>query len=190
VRPPISRIINNSRIHLFSCQKLLFSCQKLIKRRIFSVIIEPRIFCIESRTFCGVYPVMCQCTLPSTHQRFIDFWFARYYDCCNGGDAELPYGWPVTQAPEVVGTWPLPTRRRSIRFTPERLQQIINLVERGKSREEIADILDVTVGSLQVTCSGWVSVSNDLRLAMEPACCGRERLLVKIRVITPVTTMD
>jgi hypothetical protein len=57
------------------------------------------------------------------------------------------------QAPEVVGTWPLPTRRKSIKFTPERLQQIINLVERGKSREEIADILEVTVGSLQVTCS-------------------------------------
>ena len=56
-----------------------------MKRQIFSVIIEPRIFCIESRTFCGVYPVMCQCTLPSAHQRFIDFWFARYYDRCNRG---------------------------------------------------------------------------------------------------------
>jgi hypothetical protein len=54
---------------------------------------------------------------------------------------------------EVGGSLPLPTSRRSIKFTPERLQQIINLVERGKSREEIAGILDVTVGSLQVTCS-------------------------------------
>ena len=56
-----------------------------MKRRIFYVIIEPRIFCIESRTFGGVYPVMCQCTLPSAHQRFIDFWFARHYDRRNGG---------------------------------------------------------------------------------------------------------
>jgi hypothetical protein len=48
---------------------------------------------------------------------------------------------------------PLISRRRPIKFTPERLQQIKNLVERGKSRDEIADILDVTVGSLQVTCS-------------------------------------
>jgi len=40
-----------------------------------------------------------------------------------------------------------------MKFTPERLQQIKNLVERGKSRAEIAGILDVTVGSLQVTCS-------------------------------------
>ena len=47
----------------------------------------------------------------------------------------------------------LPTRGRQIKFTPERLEQIRNLVERGKSREEIAEMLDVTVGSLQVTCS-------------------------------------
>ena len=46
-----------------------------------------------------------------------------------------------------------PTRGRQIKFTPERLQQIRNLVERGKSREEIAELIGVTVGSLQVTCS-------------------------------------
>jgi hypothetical protein len=42
---------------------------------------------------------------------------------------------------------------RPIKFTPERIQQIKNLVERGKSREEIAELIGVTVGSLQVTCS-------------------------------------
>ena len=47
----------------------------------------------------------------------------------------------------------LPTRGRRVKFTPERLQQIRNLVERGKSREEIAELIGVTVGSLQVTCS-------------------------------------
>ena len=47
----------------------------------------------------------------------------------------------------------LTTRGRPTKFTPERLQQIRNLVERGESRERIAEILDVTVGSLQVTCS-------------------------------------
>src|SRR5215510_2863646 len=47
----------------------------------------------------------------------------------------------------------LPTRGRKIKFTPERLQQVRNLVERGKSREEIAELMGVTVGSLQVTCS-------------------------------------
>ena len=48
---------------------------------------------------------------------------------------------------------PLTTRCKVTKFTPERLRQIINLLERGKSRNEIADILGVTPGSLQVTCS-------------------------------------
>src|SRR5262249_15381700 len=47
----------------------------------------------------------------------------------------------------------LPTGGRQVKVTPERLQQIRNLVERGKSREEIAELIGVTVGSLQVTCS-------------------------------------
>jgi hypothetical protein len=55
------------------------------------------------------------------------------------------------QAVELQGS--VTTRSRPRKFTPERLQQIINLVERGKSRDEIADILGVTVASLQVTCS-------------------------------------
>ena len=42
---------------------------------------------------------------------------------------------------------------RSIKFTPERFEQIRNLVERGMSREQIAETIGVTVGSLQVTCS-------------------------------------
>src|SRR5437773_6044680 len=45
------------------------------------------------------------------------------------------------------------TRGRQLKFTPERIQQIKNLVERGKSRGEIAELVGVTVGSLQVTCS-------------------------------------
>ena len=44
-------------------------------------------------------------------------------------------------------------RGRQTKFTPERIQQIRNLVERGKSREEIAELIGVTLGSLQVTCS-------------------------------------
>jgi hypothetical protein len=41
----------------------------------------------------------------------------------------------------------------TVKFTPERMQQIINLVEQGMRREEIAELIGVTVGSLQVTCS-------------------------------------
>jgi len=45
------------------------------------------------------------------------------------------------------------TRGRTVKFTPERMAQIKNLVERGQTRDEIADIIGCTVGSLQVTCS-------------------------------------
>jgi hypothetical protein len=44
-------------------------------------------------------------------------------------------------------------RGRTVKFTPERMEQIRNLVERGCSREDIAKTIGVTVGSLQVTCS-------------------------------------
>jgi hypothetical protein len=39
------------------------------------------------------------------------------------------------------------------KFTPENIRQISNLVERGKSRNEIAEIIGVTPGTLAVTCS-------------------------------------
>ena len=51
---------------------------------------------------------------------------------------------PVTQST---------TRVRQSKFTPERIQQIINLVERGKSRDEIAELVGVTTATLQVMCS-------------------------------------
>ena len=44
-------------------------------------------------------------------------------------------------------------RGRPTKFTPERIQQIRNLVERGMSQDQIAEIIGVTTGSLQVTCS-------------------------------------
>ena len=62
------------------------------------------------------------------------------------GDSEMNHHDLIT-APQV------PPRGRPIKFTPERIQQIRNLVEQGKSREEIAELIEVTVGSLQVTCS-------------------------------------
>jgi len=45
------------------------------------------------------------------------------------------------------------TNGRAIKFTPERLDQIKNLVERGLNRVQIAETIGVTLGSLQVTCS-------------------------------------
>jgi hypothetical protein len=46
-----------------------------------------------------------------------------------------------------------PHGRRTIKFTPENIQKIKDWVAEGISREEIARLIDVTVGSLQVTCS-------------------------------------
>jgi transposase len=56
----------------------------------------------------------------------------------------------VTEAVQLAAE---PRRGRPTKFTPERMRQITNLVERGKSREEIAEIIGVTTGTLQVTCS-------------------------------------
>jgi hypothetical protein len=48
---------------------------------------------------------------------------------------------------------PTAVNGRPLKFTPERIEQIKNLVERGLSREQIAEMVGVTLGSLQVTCS-------------------------------------
>ena len=47
----------------------------------------------------------------------------------------------------------VPSRGRPIKFTPGRIYQITNFVERGKSPEEIAELIEVTINSLQVNCS-------------------------------------
>ena len=44
-------------------------------------------------------------------------------------------------------------RGRRIKFSPQAIEKIKELVAQGASREEIANSLGVTVGSLQVTCS-------------------------------------
>jgi hypothetical protein len=50
----------------------------------------------------------------------------------------------MTQIAEL--TTQFPARGRQTKFTPEKVQQIRNLVERGKSREEIAELIGVTLG--------------------------------------------
>jgi hypothetical protein len=44
-------------------------------------------------------------------------------------------------------------KRRPSKFTPETMEQIKGLIALGRSRHEIAGLLGVTVGTLQVTCS-------------------------------------
>ena len=77
----------------------------------------------------------------------------------------------------------LTSRGRPTKFTLERLQQIRNLVERGESREQIAEILDVTVGSLQVTCSRLgislrrPKVDNGIRLLRQLNSISRKKTI-------------
>src|SRR3954454_22481739 len=53
---------------------------------------------------------------------------------------------------EVISLAKAKAQQRS-KFTPERIQQIKDLVARGETREQIAAIIGVTVATLQVTCS-------------------------------------
>jgi hypothetical protein len=46
-----------------------------------------------------------------------------------------------------------PTRGRRVKFTPQAIEKIREFVAQGISRDEIANRVGVTVGSLQVTCS-------------------------------------
>ena len=54
---------------------------------------------------------------------------------------------------DVVSVAPPTTHPRQTKFTPANIRQIANLLERGKSKDEIAEIIGVTPASLQVTCS-------------------------------------
>jgi len=69
----------------------------------------------------------------------------------------------------------LPARGRGMKFTPERIPQIRNLVERGKRREEIAELIGVTVRSLQSRAQGWGSVCGELFLTRETGLLRRDR---------------
>jgi hypothetical protein len=69
-------------------------------------------------------------------------------------------------------------RGRPTKFTPERIEQIGDLVAGGKSRDEIAGLLGVTVNSLQVTCSKLgISLRRRLKLNLESNLPRHEILL-------------
>src|SRR4051812_6285025 len=86
----------------------------------------------------------------------------------------------MTELVERITTIFLP-RGRPTKFTPARIQQIRTLVERGKSREEIAELIGVTVGSLQVTCSRLSSqvICTSLKTS-SGSSCSRHRSGVRI----------
>ena len=53
-------------------------------------------------------------------------------------------------------------RGRRVKFTPQAMEKIKEFVAEGISRDEIANRLGVTVGSLQVTCSRLVLACDEL----------------------------
>ena len=55
-------------------------------------------------------------------------------------------------------------RGRRVKFTPQAVEKIKDFVAEGISRDEIANRLGVTVGSLQVTCSRLI-----LRVEVPPS---------------------
>lgn len=74
---------------------------------------------------------------------------------------------------------------RPIIFTPERMAQIRNLVERGHSREQIAEIVGCTLGSLQVTCS---RLGISLRRLRPPPTNGNGLLPLRVVASDPPKT--
>src|SRR5262245_5443119 len=59
----------------------------------------------------------------------------------------------VARAADRENNAPLVKGRQPTKFTPENIARIKAWVAQGVGRDEIADRLEVTVGSLQVTCS-------------------------------------
>src|SRR6516165_5670592 len=56
-------------------------------------------------------------------------------------------------ATEKAAVEAAPARGRHVKFTPQVIKNIKDFLKEGISRDEIANRLGVTVGSLQVTCS-------------------------------------
>jgi hypothetical protein len=74
------------------------------------------------------------------------------------------------------------TRGRRRKFTTDNIQKIKDWVAEGISREEIAKLIDVTVGSLQVTCS---RLGISLRIPKIFDCSGGARSAPVLRRPTP-----
>src|SRR5215469_6610118 len=114
---------------------------------------------MDGRTFPSKTPITCEHAIATTYHLFTTMVLDPMFlsggriaqSTSNLGGKKCTEGTEMTQTAQL-GT-PALTRGRQIKFTPERIQQIKNLVERGKGREEIAELIGVTVGSLQVTCS-------------------------------------
>ena len=87
-------------------------------------------------------------SMPSEKTHFLEL-EKRWLRAASTVASKTPLKAKGTAEPKILNA----RNRRPRKFTPERLEQIRNLVALGKNREEIAGLLSVTVGTLQVTCS-------------------------------------
>ena len=88
---------------------------------------------------------------------------------------------PPTGAAMTMTNASLPARgRRAVKFTPQAIEKIKEFVAEGISRDEIANRLGVTVGSLQVTCS---RLGISLRRIISANGSGRHTVDVRGRTI-------
>ena len=78
-------------------------------------------------------------------------------------------------------------RGRRIKFTPQAIEKIKEWVAEGISRDEIANRLGVTVGSLQVTCS---RLGISLRRIISANGSGRHATYVRRGIIPTPSAVD
>ena len=80
----------------------------------------------------------------------------------------------------------LAARGRRIKFTPQVIEKIKEFVAEGISRDEIANRLGVTLGSLQVTCS---RLGISLRRIILPNGSGHHTADVRRRTLSPQSSV-
>ena len=80
----------------------------------------------------------------------------RKHGCGQVNPISVPndHRWAATEGVTMTMTnSPSASGGRRVKFTPQAIEKIKEFVAAGISRDEIANLLGVTVGSLQVTCS-------------------------------------
>src|SRR5580704_3871629 len=85
-------------------------------------------------------PALCHCCA----------WLRHYFQMHRITGTGLTEGPMTVSSPISNGTT---VRHRQTKFTHENIRLITDLVERGKSRKEIAEVIGVTPGTLAATCS-------------------------------------
>jgi len=107
----------------------------------------------------------------------------RKHGCGQVNPISVPndHRWAATEGVTMTMTnSPSASGGRRAKFTPQAIEKIKEFVAAGISRDEIANLLGVTVGSLQVTCS---RLGISLRRIILPNGSGRHTAEVRGRTV-------